>query len=348
KMVIDVDHIKLEKKEGGKIEDTELVKGIVIDKERMHSSMPRKVEKSKIVLFTSPLEIKKTEAEAKIKITDPAQLNAFRDEEKNMPRKMVQKINAAGANVVFCQKGIDNMAQHYLSKEGIFAVQRVKMSDIEKLSRATGATIITNLGDLTKKDLGYAGIVEEVKIGDDIMTFVKDCRNPKSVTILIRGSTEHVVAEVARALEDCLRVVTATIRDKKILSGGGAPEIEIAEKLRGYAKSVHGREQLAIKAFADSVEVILRTLAENAGLNPVDILVDLRSAHEDKGEGWMMGLDTRDGIIKNMLKAGVVEPLKVKDQVLDSASEAANMILRIDDVIASKAEIPGAPEQGGE
>ncbi|MBU2560014.1 TCP-1/cpn60 chaperonin family protein [archaeon] len=349
KITIDTDYIKIEKKEGASIEDTELVKGIVIDKERVHPAMPKKVAKAKIALLTSALEVKGTETDAEIRITDPSQLKAFLAEEENMLKDMVETVTKSGAKVLICQKGIDDLAQHYLSKAGIMAVRRAKKSDMEKLARATGANIVTNLVDLTKEDLGYAGIVEEVKIGDDDMIYVKDCKDPKAVTILIRGSTEHIVDEVERAIEDCLGVVPAAIRDKKIVAGGGAPEIEVARGLRTFAKSIGGREQLAIEAFADAIEVIPRALAENAGLDPIDTLVALRSRHA-KADGTKFGLDVFTGKVTDMLKQGVVEPLKVKTQAINSASEVAVMILRIDDVIASSGSHRGSdmpPDMGG-
>ncbi len=333
-LVIDKDNIKIEKKEGGGIEDTELVQGVVIDKEVVHPGMPKRVKDAKIALVNAPLEIEKTEFDAEIRITDPSQLQAFINEEERMLKEMVDKIKKAGANVLFCQKGIDDLAQHYLAKEGILAVRRVKKSDMEKLSRATGATIVTNLEDLSEKDLGYAGLVEEVKIGDDEMVFVRECKDPKSVTILVRGGTEHIVNEVERALEDAIGVVVATIEDGKVLAGGGAPEVEVAKGLREYAKSVGGREQLAIEAFADSIEIIPRALAENAGYDPIDKIVELRAKHEEK-DGKFYGLDAYTGEIKNLFEEGVVEPLRVKTQAIDSASEVAVMILRIDDVIAA-------------
>ena len=351
KYIIDTDDIKLEKKEGGAVEDTELINGIVIDKERVHPGMPRKVKDAKIALINAPLEIEKTEFDAEIRITDPNQLKAFIDEEERMLREMVEKIKSSGANVLFCQKGIDDLAQHYLAKEGIFAVRRVKKSDMEKLAKATGATIVTNIDDLGEKDLGYAGIVEEVKIGDDEMVFVRECKDPKSVTILIRGGTEHIVDEVERALEDCLGVVPAAIRDGKVLAGGGAPEIELALRLRDYAKTVGGREQLAIEAFADALEVIPRALAENAGLDPIDMVVALRAKHEKEKNGHRFGLDVYEGEVKDMLAEGIVEPLSVKSQAIDSASEVAVMILRIDDVIAASGETKkgeGETGAGGE
>ena len=343
--IIDTDDIKLEKKEGSAVEDTELINGIVVDKERVHPGMPRKVKDAKIALINAPLEIEKTEFDAEIRITDPNQLKAFIDEEERMLRDMVEKIKSSGASVLFCQKGIDDLAQHYLAKEGLFAVRRVKKSDMEKLAKATGATIVTNIDDLSSKDLGYAGIVEEVKIGDDEMVFVRECKDPKSVTILIRGGTEHIVDEVERALEDCLGVVPAAIHDSKVLAGGGAPEIELALRLRDYAKTVGGREQLAIEAFADALEVIPRALAENAGLDPIDMVVALRAKHEKAEKGFHYGLDVYEGEVKDMLAEGIVEPLSVKSQAIDSASEVAVMILRIDDVIAASGETKG-PEGG--
>ncbi len=351
KVIIDVDNIKIEKKEGGGIENTELIQGVVIDKERVHPGMPTKVNNAKVALLNAPLEIEKTEFDAEIRITEPSQLQAFINEEERMIKTMVEQIKESGATVLFCQKGIDDLAQHYLSKERILAVRRVKKSDIEKLSRATGATIVTNLEDISEKDLGYAGMVEEVKIGDDEMVFVRECKEPKAVTILVRGGTEHIVDEVERALEDCLGVVPAAMKDGKIVAGGGAPEIETAKELRDYAKSVGGREQLAIEAFADAMEVIPKALAENAGLDPIDTLVDLRSKHEEKG-GEVYGLDVYSGKATDMFRNGIVEPLRVKTQAIDSASEVAVMILRIDDVIAAKnlgggAGEGGMPDMGG-
>ena len=346
KVIVDPDYIKIEKKQGGGIEDTELVRGVVVDKERVHPGMPRKVEDAKIALLNCPLEVKETEVDAEIRITDPSQMKAFLEEEEKMLREMVDKIKASGANVVFCQKGIDDLAQHYLAKEGIFAVRRVKKSDMEKLARATGARIVTNVQDLTGGDLGNAGLVEELKIGDDEMVFVRDCKDPKAVTILVRGGTEHIVDEVERALEDAIGVVCAALENGKAVAGGGAPEIEVANKLRDYAKSVGGREQLAIEAFATSLEIIPRALAENAGLDPIDVLVDLRAKHEKDGVNF--GIDVYDGKVKDMYAEGVIEPLKVKTQAIASASEVATMILRIDDVIAAgklKEEEKGKPPE---
>jgi thermosome len=347
-VTIDTDHIKVEKKAGGGVDDTELVQGVLIDKERVHSAMPRVVKNAKIALINSAIEVKETEIDAEIRITDPTQMKAFIDEEERMLREMVEKIKGVGANVLFVQKGIDDLAQHYLAKEEIFAARRIKKSDMEKLSRATGGKIVTNLEDLTPEDLGNAGIVEEVKIGDDEMIYVKECKDPKSVSILIRGGSEHIVDEIERAIEDCLGVVPAAIRDKKVVAGGGAPEIEMAKHLRAYAKSVGGREQLAIEAFADSIEVIPKALAENAGLDPIDTLVDLRAKHE--GGGTTYGINVFTGKSQDMYKEGVIEPLRVKTQAVDSAGEVAVMILRIDDVIAASklSKDEGGPPGGME
>jgi len=332
-VVIDTKHIKIEKKVGGDIEDTELIKGVLVDKSGAHSGMPKKVKNAKILLIDSPLEVQKTQVDAEIRITDPTQLKAFLDEEEKMLRDMVEQIHNVGVNVVFCQKGIDDLAQHYLAKFGILAAKLVKKPDLEKISRATGAKIINNLENLSENDLGFAGLIEEIKIGEDSMICIKECVEPKSASILVRGGTEHIVDEVERALEDCLGVVPAAINDRKILAGGGASEIEIAKGLRNYAKSVGGREQLAIEAFADAVEVIPRALAENAGLDPIDVLVELRAKHEKNG--IVYGIDVNGGKPKDMYKDGVIEPLRVKKQAIDSASEVAVMILRIDDVIAA-------------
>jgi chaperonin GroEL (HSP60 family) len=292
------------------------------------------------------VEIEKTEVDAKIQITSPDQLQAFLDQEEVMLKDMVENIVKTGANVVFAQKGIDDLAQHFLAKAGIYTVRRVKKSDMEKLARATGARVATSIHELTKDDLGKAGLVEERKIGDDKMTFVEQCTNPKSVSIILRGGTEHVVDELERAMNDALRVVGVVVEDKMLVPGGGAPEVELALRLRAYASTVGGREQLAIEAFADAMEIIPKTLAENAGLDQIDSLVALRSAHEKGMKS--AGLDMDTGKPVDMLKLGVVEPLRVKTQAIQSAAEAAVMILRIDDVIASKSGGPGGmPGAGG-
>lgn len=346
---IDIDQVKLEKKMGGSTEDTTLIKGMIIDKERVHPGMPKTVKDARIALINSALEIEKTEVDAKIEITAPEQLKSFLEEEERMLKDMVEKVEASGANVLFCQKGIDDLAQHYLAKKGILATRRVKESDMKKLASATGGKILTSLEEVRPEDLGYAGLVEERKIGGEEMIFVEDCKNPKAVSILLRGGTEHVVDELERSMHDALRVVACAMEDGKYVAGGGAAEIELALKLRDYAASVGGREQLAIQAFADAIEVVPRALAENAGLDPIDMLVALRSAHE-KGKK-NAGLDVFAGEPTDMLKAGVIEPLRVKTQAISSGTESATMILRIDDVIAASAKTPpaggGMPPGGG-
>jgi len=342
---VDTDNITVEKKVGGGITDSQLVGGVVIDKDRLHPNMPKKVTKAKIALLNAAIEIEKTEVDAKIQITSPDQLQAFLDQEETMLRDMVDRIASSGANVVFCQKGIDDLAQHFLAKVGIYTVRRVKKSDMEKLARATGGRVVTSIHELTSDDLGKAGLVEERKISDEKMTFVEECENPKSVSIILRGGTEHVVDELDRAMEDALRVVGVAVEDKMLVPGGGAPEVELALRLRAYASTVGGREQLAIESFADAMEIIPKTLAENAGLDQIDTLVALRSAHE-KGIKTA-GLDMDSGKPVDMIKLGVVEPLRVKTQAINSAAEAAVMILRIDDVIASKSAPGGMPGGAG-
>ena len=335
KLRADIDLIKILKKHGKSLEETELVRGMVIDKEVAHPQMPKIVHNAKIALINAKLEIEKTEFDAKINIESPEQMKMFLDEEERMLKEMVDKIAEAGANVVFCEKGIDDVALHFLAKKGILAVKNVSSSDMEKLARATGGKIVASVKDLTPDVLGEAKLVEEVKIGDDKLVYVRECKNPKAVTIVVRGGTEHVVDEAERSLHDALCGVRNAIEDGKIVPGGGAPEAEVAKQLREYAVKVGGREQLAIEAFADAVESIPLTLAENAGLDPVDIMVALRAAHE-KTDGFRMGVDVFTGKIRDMLELKVVEPLRVKLQVIKSATEAANMILKIDDVIAAK------------
>ena len=329
---VDTDNIKIEKKDGAVVEESNLVEGVIVDKERVHPGMPAEIKDAKIALINTPLEVKETEMDAEITITDPAQMQAFIEQEEKMVKDMVNKIVDAGANVLFAQKGIDDLAQHYLSKAGVLAVRRVKKSDIEKLSRATGANVITNLDDLTADDLGIAGTVEERKISGEEMIFVEECSGAKSVTLFVRGSTKHIVDEIVRAIEDAIGVVAATVEDDKVVAGGGAPEIAMAKKLKDYAESISGREQLAVNAFAEALEIVPKTLAENAGLDSIDSLVDLRAAQE---ESFYMGLDVFTGEVADMKEAGVIEPKRVKKQAIQSASEAAEMILRIDDVIAS-------------
>jgi archaeal chaperonin len=341
KTFVDLDNIQIQKKQGGGINTTEIIEGIILDKERIHEGMPATVKNAKIGLINVALEVRKTEVDARIQIQDPTQLQAFLDEEESMIRKMVEKIIASGTNVLVCQKGVDDIAQHFLAKAGVYTVRRAKKSDMEKLAKATGAKIVSNLDDLSKNDLGNAGIVEERKIGDDKMTFVTNCKNPKAVSILIRGSTEHVSDELERALHDALSVVKGAIEDGKITPGGGAAAIEIAMALRDYAPSVGGREQMAIEAFADAVEIIPKTLAENAGLDPIDMILEARNAHS-KGQKHA-GINVLEGKIGDMIKLKVVEPLCVSLQEVLAASEAATMIIRIDDVIASKGGGGGSP-----
>ncbi len=346
---VDDDNIQIVKKQGGSIADTELVDGIIIDKERVHPGMPSEVKDAKIALVDAALEVKKTEIDAKIEITDPTQLQAFLNEEEGMLKRMVETVKKSGATVLFSQKGIDDLAQHYLAKEGIYAVRRVKKSDIEKLAKASGGKIVTKLDELAKDDLGYAKIVFEKKIGDDSMTFVTGCKNPKAVSILIRGGTEHVVDEVERSLEDSTSVVAVAIEDGKVVTGGGSSAVEIALGLRDQASSVGGREQIAIEAFADAMESIPRTLAENAGLDPIDMLIELRKEHK-KGNKHA-GVNVFTGKVSDMKKENVIEPIRVGSQAISSATDAAVMVLRIDDVIASKSGgAPGGkgPGAGGE
>ncbi|MGA3296649.1 MAG: thermosome subunit beta [Candidatus Bathyarchaeia archaeon] len=346
-MYADVDNIQLVKKEGKSLLDTELVRGIIVDKEVVNPGMPKQVKNAKIALLDAALEIEKTEISAEIRINDPTQMKAFLDEENRMMKQMVDKIKGSGANVVLCQKGIDDTTQHYLAKDGILAVRRIKKSDMEKLGRATGGKIITNLDDLKPADLGKAGNVEEQKIGDDKMVFIKDCKDPRSVSILIRAGLERLVDEAERALKDALSVVADVVHKPKVVTGGGAVEAELAKRLRDYATKVGGREQLAIEAFAETLEMVPKTLAENAGFDPIDIMVALRSAHEKK-DGMNQGVDVMRGGVKDMKKQGVIEPLRVKEQAIRSATEAASMILRVDDVIASAKPPPAPPPRGGE
>jgi len=348
KTVIDKEDIKIEKKQGGSIDDTELIKGLVIDKEVVHSAMPKKTKDAKILLIDSALEIKSPETEAKIQITSPEQMQAFLDQESKMLKNLADKVIKTECNVVFCQKGIDDIVQHYLAKKGILAARRVKESDMEKLARATGANIVTNLDEVTESDLGQAGLVEEKKIAGEDMTFVRDCKNPKSVSILLRGGTEHVVDEAKRAMEDAVLGIISALESGKIVPGGGAIEIELARKLRQYADTVGGREQLAINKFAEALEIIPRTLAESSGMDPIDVLVELRTQHERGSIAF--GVDAIKGRIDNMGTLGVIEPMKIKTQAIKSASESAEMILRIDDIITSSRTMPsgaGGMPHGG-
>jgi len=341
---VDSESIKLEKKTGAGIEDTELIQGIVLDKEKVHSNMPRIVMSAKIALLDVALEIKNTEIDAKIQITDPNQMQSFLDMEERMLKNMVDSVVKSGANVVFCQKGIDDLVQHYLAKNGIYAARRIKKSDMEKLARATCGSIVSNLDDLGEKDLGRAALVEEKKFGDEEMTYVTGCKKAKAVTILIRGGTQHVVDEIERAIKDAIGDISAGIKVGKIVAGAGATEVEVARQLRKFANSLSGREQLAVLAFADALESIPITLAENAGLDPIDSLTELKASH-DKGQKWA-GLDVFSGKVVDAWKRGVIEPLKIKTQAVQSASEVAEMILRIDDVLAAGSKGGGMPPGG--
>ena len=345
--VADVDQIKVEKRHGGTISDTRLIDGIIIDKQRGHSRMPREVHNAKIALVNSALEIKKTEIESKISIKSPNQIQSFLDEEDRNFHRMVEQIKATGANVVICQKGIDDVVLHYLAKEGIYAAKQVKESDLQKLARATGAKIGTGLKDLTASDLGSAQLVEEKKVGEDDMTFITGCANPRSVSILIRGGTEHVTQEVERSLQDALKVVSSVLEDGVVCPGGGATEIELAVRLRKFAPTVGGREQLAVEAYAQSLEAIPWALAENGGYDSINVLIALRGAHEGPNASKLIGLNLADGKATDMWKLRVIEPLRVKRQALSSAAEVATMILRIDDIIASKKSGPAPPSPGG-
>ncbi len=347
----DRENIQLVKKQGGGLSDTELLSGVIIDKEPVHPSMPRVVNDALIAVIDVALEVKKTELDSKIEITDPSQLRGFLDEEEGFLRRMVESIKSTGANVVFCQKGIDDLAQHFLAKEGILAVRRVKKSDMEKLARATGATVVSKLDDMTSKELGKAKLIEVRKIQDDEMTFVTGCKNPKSVSVLIRGGSEHVVDEAERSLVDALSVTGLAVEDGKLTVGAGATAIELSQKLKDFATSVGGREQIAIEAFANALEVIPSALAENAGLDPIDMLIDLRSSHK-KGLKYH-GVDVVAGKAADMKKQKVFEPIRVDKQAIQSATDAAVMILRIDDVIAAKSGGTGgggagAPPPGGD
>lgn len=347
KIQIDIDNVKVEKKQGASLGESQLIQGIVIDKEVVHSGMPKKAENAKIALVDAALEIKSTETDAKIEITSPEQMQAFLDQEESMLKKMVESIKKSGANAVICQKGIDDLAQHFLAQEGILAVRRVKKSDMDALVRATGGKVVTRLESLTAENLGKAKLVQERKVAGDAMVFIEGCKNPKSVSVIIRGGSEHVVDEAERAMHDALMATATAIKDGKIVAGGGSIEIEIAMQLRDYAKTIGGREQLAIEAFANTLEEIPRTLAETAGMNPLDTIVDLRSKHADK-KGTTIGVDVIKAKLSDMKAMNVIEPLSVKTQAITSGAEVAEMILRIDDIIAgnSKNKMPDMPPGG--
>ena len=334
---VDQDHINIHRIQGATVAESQVIKGVVIDKSRIDQTMPKKVKDAKIALLKYPVEVKDLETDAKIKLTDPSQMQAFIEQEEGMIKDMVEKIIATGANVLFCQKGIDELAQHYLAREGIFAVKRVRKSDIERLEKATGANLATNIDDLKPEDLGSAGRVYEKKIFDEVLIFVEESPDPKAVSIILRGSTKHVAEEVERAVEDALGVVAATVEDQKVVAGGGAPEMAIARVLKDYADTIGGREQLAVMAFAEAMEIIPKTLAENAGMDSIDVLVDMRAAQE---RSPYMGLDIFQGKVTDMKISTVIEPYRVKKQAIQSAAEAAEMVLRIDDMIASTRKEP--------
>jgi len=346
KIVINPDDIQIEKKQGGSVSDTELIEGIVVDKEVVNPAMPKLVKNAKIALINAALEIKSTETDAKISITDPEKMQAFAEQESKMLKNLADKIKNSGANVVFCQKGIDDLVQYYLAKYGILGVRRIKESDMEKLSKATGARIVSNIEEISKEDLGEAGIVQEKKIGEDKMVFVRECKEPKAVSILVRGGTEHVVDEAKRAMDDAVLGISSTLELSSYVYGGGAIEIELARKLRDYAASIGGKEQLAINAFAESLDIIPRTLAESAGKDAVELLVAAKSEHENGNVSY--GINVNEGKIDDMEKLGVVEPTKIKFQAISSATDVAEMILRIDDVItAGKSTSTPTPPGGG-
>ena len=341
KSTVDLDNIKVEKKAGGSITDTALIKGIVLDKEIVHSGMPTKIQQAKIALINTALEVEKTEMSAEIRINDPTQMQMFLEEENRMLKTMVDKLHSIGTNVVICQKGIDDMAQHFLAKHGILSVRRVKESDMTKLAKATGGRISTNLDDINEKDLGASDLVHQKKVESDKWVFVEGCRNPQSVTLLIRGGSQRVVDEVDRSIHDALMVVKDVIERPAIVAGGGAPEALLAAFLKDWSESFDGRQQLAIKKFAEALEIIPLTIAENAGMDPIDTMVTLR-AKQSEGKKWS-GINAKDGKVSDMLSLNIVEPVVVKEQIIKAATEAASMILRIDDVIA----ISGAPGGAG-
>jgi len=342
---VDVDDVRIEKKTGESLSETKLINGIVLDKEIVHSGMPKRMEKAKIALLDASLEIEKTEFDSKINIETPDMIEAFLNQEEGMLKEMADKIAKSGANVVICQKGIDDMAQHFLAKKGVIAIRRAKKSDMEKLAKATGGRIVTKIDSITSGDLGFAALVEERKIGDDKMTFIEGCKNPQAVTLLIRGATERLTAETERSLHDALCVIRDTIAEPKIVAGGAAPEIEMSSVIRKYAETLPGKEQLAVIVFAEALETIAVSLTQNAGLEPIDVISELRLKHE-QGEIWY-GIEAREGKTQDMSKIGVLEPITVKKQIIKSATEAATMILKIDDVIASgKMKTPPTPPGG--
>ena len=346
KSVADIDRIKVLKKKGESMDQSELVRGIVVDKEISHPQMPKVVKNAKIALLNAKIEIEKTEFDAKININSPDQMKQFLDEEETMLREMTNKVASSGANVIFCEKGIDDLALHFLAKKNIVAVKNISSNDMEKLAKATGGTILASTKDMAASVLGDAKLVEEVKIGDDKLVYVRDCKDPRAVTVVVRGGSDHVVDEAERSFHDALCVVRNAVEDRKIVAGGGAPEAETAKQLRDYAVKVGGREQLAIEAYAEALEAIPITIAENAGLDPIDIMVEIRSKHSEPQNKWS-GVQARTGKIGDMMADNVIEPLRVKQQVIKSATEAACMLLRIDDVVSSKGSKEAGPPGGG-
>jgi len=341
-VIADVDNVQIVKKEGEGLRETQLVKGIIVDKEVVHAGMPKKIKKAKIALLDTPLEVKKTEFDAEIRITSPDSIKAFLDQESDMLKRKVDQVVETDANVLFCQKGIDDMAQHYLAKAGVLSARRVKKSDMEKLAKATGGKVVNNLADLKKSDLGACGVVEEKKVGNDKMIFVEECKDPQAVAIFIRAGLERMIDEAERSLNDALYVISDVTKTPKMVAGGGSVEMEMSKVVRDYAAQVGGREQLAIEAFADAMEIIPRTLAENAGLDILDTMVAMKAAHAKK-KGTHMGVNVYDEGVIDMMDEGVVEPTVVKEQAIKSGIEVASMILRIDDVLAAKS---GGPDMG--
>ena len=346
KIVADIDRIKVLKKKGESMDQSELVRGIVVDKEISHPQMPKVVKNAKIALLNTKIEIEKTEFDAKININSPDQMKQFLDEEETMLREMTNKVAGSGANVIFCEKGIDDLALHFLAKKNIMAIKNISSNDMEKLAKATGGTILASTKDMAANVLGDAKLVEEIKIGDDKLVYVRECKDPRAVTVVIRGGSDHVVDEAERSFHDALCVVRNAVEDQKVVAGGGAPEAETAKQLRDYAVKVGGREQLAIEAYAEALETIPLTIAENAGLDPIDIMVEIRSKHSEPQNKWF-GVQPKTGKIADMMADNVIEPLRVKQQVIKSATEAACMLLRIDDVVSSKGSKEGGPPGGG-
>jgi thermosome len=342
-LLVDKDDIQLVKSIGKGLLDSYLVQGLIIDKEIVHPDMPKLVEDAKIAVIDTALEIEKPEFDARIRLRDPTQIRAFLDEEERLLQEMVEKITATGANVIMCQRGIDDLAQHYLMKNGVLSVRRIKMSDVERLSKATGAKIVTNLDEMSSDDLGWAELVREEKIGEDTFFFVEGCKNPRAVSIMMRAGFERMLDEAERSMQDGIGVLVDVLKENKVVAGGGSIEVELAKQIRDFSTKISGREQLAVEAFAEALEEIPTVLSENAGLDPIDIMVELRASHEKEGGTWF-GVNVLSGEVANMMDLGVLEPIIVKEQAIKSAVEATSMILRIDDMIASS-KAPPAPQQ---